>query len=139
MYYAAIRTKKDSLSHSKGPWRVHKYLRKLNGRYFYPDASRTNTEAGIRTYYHVRTNKERSGEHTPDVIELERLQEVNSDSWFSNWRHSSMPIYEINNHGKTVAVYYHEYQIGKIERYARDNEEKVKEMVRNLTRGLFWK
>ena len=139
MYYAVIRTKKDSLSHSKGPWRVHKYLRKLNGRYFYYDSGRSSPKQGVRIYSHIRSDDERSGEHVPSMMEVERIQEVNSGNWLSSWSHDSTPTYEKNSKGEMVAAYYHTYRIGKIERYARDNEEKVKEMVRNLSRGLFWK
>lgn len=128
MYYAVVRSE-NYLSHSKGPWRVHKYLRKVGKKYYYYDKNKSNESKGIRTYSHIRTDDEHSNQFNKNVKEIDYIQEVNSNSWFSSWDKHPSAFMTVNNKGETVANYYSMYRIGKIERFARDNEAKVKKFV----------
>lgn len=132
MYYA-VRMNDESLQHSKGVWKIHKYLRKVGNKYYYYDNSKTNKSSGIRTYSHVRTEDEYSGDNAKNVKEVDYLQEVNSNDWFSSFRENkSHPFYSVNSKGETVANYYNLYKVGKIERFARDNQQKVENFIDSL-------
>lgn len=130
MYYR-FHSKENSLSHSKGPWKVHKYLKKVGNKYYYYVKARSSEEHGVRTYSHIRTEDERSGYNKDDVKEVDYLQEVNADDLFSTWSSRPGAVYNVRN-GQVVAEYYSTYRVGKIERYLRNKLPKIKSFLNSV-------